>query len=149
MRRTDIFLICVAAHIGAISIIRRWIFLRFSKDHVHCNFVISVLSSVHCIQHSATHPSYIALAGNLTAVCTKSLGVRQLKLAPVAIGSTVFLKPRAQVTFDFSHKPPAICPSSIIKIEFENARFLSSVYLTLRHCSWIRKISFGCSSSAL
>jgi len=61
MRHADLSLICVATHIGAISIIRRWICLRFSQVHVHCNICLDVGSL-----HSATGPSYLALAQNLT-----------------------------------------------------------------------------------
>ena len=59
-------LICVASHIGAISIIRRWICLSFLQVHVHCNICLDVGSL-----HSATGSSYLALAQNLTTVCTK------------------------------------------------------------------------------
>jgi len=59
-------LICVATHIGAISIIRRWICLRFSQVHVHCKISLDVGTL-----HSATGASYLALAQNLTTVCTK------------------------------------------------------------------------------
>ena len=66
MRHADFSLICVATHIGAISIIRRCICLRFSQVHVHCNIYLDVGSL-----HSATGSSYLVLAQNLTTVCTK------------------------------------------------------------------------------
>jgi hypothetical protein len=66
MRHADFSLICVATHIGAISIVRRWICLRFSQVHVHCNIPLDVGSL-----HWATGSSYLALAQNLTTVCTK------------------------------------------------------------------------------
>ena len=86
MRHADFSLICVATHIGAISIFRRWICLRFSQVHVHCKISLDVGTL-----HSATGASYLALAQNLTTVCTKKCRCSTTETDPCSSSGPVVL----------------------------------------------------------